>query len=1049
MASEQLIQARMVLDSSGFNASLQGVNNNLRTAQAELRNASAQVGAFGRDSERLRGVQEALSNQVQLHTQRVGIYSQSIETTTTRMNTNIVERDRLRASLITANTAYSEAVRIHGRESAEATQAGQAVSGLTEDLTRSERAVQTNATQITRYNTQLNNAQAELARTQGALNRTNTEIANQENRWMNAGRTLTTVSEQMRVAGEKISRVGQGLTVGVTAPIVGVGVAVARMGMDFEAQMSRVKAISQATGDEFTTLNALALELGATTAFSASQSAEGMENLASAGFSVNEIVSAMPGVLDLAASGGIDIASASEIASGALRGFALDAGQSVHVADVLAKATADTNAGVADMGDAMKYVAPPAKALGISIETTAAAVGILSNANIKGESAGVMLRSSLVSLAKPSKEASDAMKDLGFKAFDSQGKLLPFGQVIDNLKESTKGLSDEKKADAIATIFGKEAMSGMMVLMEAGGGQIDTLTEAFQGADGSAGAMAKTMQDNAKGSIDEMMGSIETASIKLSTALAPTITKVAEKVTEMANAFAELTPETQETIIKTLAFAAALGPILFVGGKVVGAVGLVAKGVGMVSTAMGTASIATAGTGTAVGAMGAGASASALLFNPLTLGILAVGAVAVGTAYILKQDVIPAVDLFGTEVSKATKKSVTSYMELNTKVGVSLLSFKANNTTITEAIAKDMVTTFETMGTQIKAGRDKHYDEDLANLTKYYTDQGTLNLTEAQTTLANMKRNHTEQNAEVDQSEKDVAAIIKVAKDQGRALEQSELDKIDAIKKKMQTQAVNALTSSVDEQNVIFERARLQASNITTLQASEVITASAKQRDETIRLANDQKQKVVDSIARQRAEGVPISDDQAQKMIASAEDTRAGAVKKAQDMHTQVVDELGRENADVITKLNAQNGSVKTNWQQLDGWFANNPITRWIKTKQGPTPGGGIIGTPQQTDEYGNITGRATGDSNFRGGLTTLHEKGYEVYSLNQGSKIYNHEASEDMVLKTAQEVARGMIKNNQQRPTVINFNGSYAFNNQNDIDYFMNRSAQLIQRRL
>ena len=1032
MANEQLIQARMVLDSSGFNASLQGVNNNLRQAQSELRNASAQVGAFGRDSERLRGVQEALSSQVQLHTQRVGIYSQSIQTTTEKMNTNIAERDLLRASLVSANTAYAEAVTIHGRESAEAIQAGQAVNGLTEDLTRSERAVQTNANQITRYNTQLNNAQAELARTQGALNLSNTEIANQESRWASAGRTLTTASDNMRTAGEKMSKAGKGLTVGVTMPIVGIGVAAVNSGMEFEAQMSRVKAISQATGGEFTQLNDLALKLGADTAFSAKQAAEGMENLASAGFKTNEIMAAMPGMLNLAASGGIDIATASDIAASSLRAFGLEATQSGHVADVLAKAAADTNAGVTDMGVALKYAGPPAHDLGMSIEEVAASIGIMSNAGIKGDMAGTTLRGSLISLASPSKEAATLMKKIGFDAFDAHGKMLPFNEVIGKLQKSTKGLSDEKKADALATIFGKESLSGMMVLMEAGPAKLDELTKSFKGSDGAAADMAKTMLDNGKGSLDAMKGSIETAAIKLSTVLAPTIKQVADTVTEMANRFADLSPATQETIVKTLALAAALGPIVLVGGKVVGGLGLILKGVAGVSRVMGLASVAAEGATVGVTGLGTGAAATTLLLNPITLGVVGLGIAAVGVGIALNQKVIPAVDLFGGQVSKATEKAVTAYMDLNTKVGVSLLSFQANNTTITAAIASETVGTFETMGTQIKAGRDKHYNEDLATLTKFFTDEGTLNLMDSQTTLANMKRNHAEGSAEVDQSLKDIAAIIKVAKDQGRALEQSELDKIAAIKAKMETQAVNALTSSVNEQNVIFERAKLQATNITTLQAAEVIAASAKQRDETIRLANDAKQKVVDSIARQRAEGVPISDDQANKMIASAENTRAGAVKKAEDMHSQVVSELGRENADVITKLNAQDGSVKTNWQQLDGWFANNPITRWIKTKQGATPSGTTY------DDVGNpVAKNASGTNYYPGGLTTMHEEGYEIYAPPRGTKIYNHEASQDMVLKTAQEVAKGMLASSKSGGNVTLKIEKFINNRSQDVQAF------------
>lgn len=177
---------------------------------------------------------------------------------------------------------------------------------------------------------------------------------------------------------------GKSMTKLLTVPILGAGIAAAKIGGDFEEQMSRVKAISGATGSSFDQLKQQAIDLGAKTAFSAKESAAGMENLASAGFDANEIMSAMPGLLDLAAVSGGDVALASENAATALRGFGLDASQAGHVADVFARAAADTNAEVADMGDAMKYIAPVANAMGISLEESAAAIGIMSDAGIKG-----------------------------------------------------------------------------------------------------------------------------------------------------------------------------------------------------------------------------------------------------------------------------------------------------------------------------------------------------------------------------------------------------------------------------------------------------------------------------------------------------------------------------------------------------------------------------------------------------------------------------------------------------------------------------------------
>ena len=209
---------------------------------------------------------------------------------------------------------------------------------------------------------------------------------------------LKTFQDESATAADKFSAVGAAMTAtggtltkSVTLPVVGLGTAIMKVGNDFEAQMSRVEAIAGATGEEMEKLNDLALQLGSDTAFSASEAAEGMENLASAGFTVNEIMEAMPGLLDLAASSGADLATATEIAASAVRGFGLEASDTTHVADVFAEAAARTNAQTEDMGEAMKYIAPVAKAMGQSLEETAAAVGILSDAGIKGSQAGTSL----------------------------------------------------------------------------------------------------------------------------------------------------------------------------------------------------------------------------------------------------------------------------------------------------------------------------------------------------------------------------------------------------------------------------------------------------------------------------------------------------------------------------------------------------------------------------------------------------------------------------------------------------------------------------------
>lgn len=337
----------------------------------------------------------------------------------------------------------------------------------------------------------------------------------------------------------KIAGVGlKGTVAAVTAvsgAISAVGGFAIKTGAEFESAMSRVQAISGATGKEFDALKQQAMELGASTAFSASEAAEGMENLASAGFNTNEIMAAMPGMLDLAASSGEDLASSADIAASTLRGFGLEAEQAGHVADVLAKNAADTNAAVADTGEAMKYAAPVAHNFGISMEECAAAIGIMSDAGIKGGQAGTSLRGALSRLAKPTDDMKEIMNKLGLEFFDSNGKMISLTEQTKMLSEKMSNLTDEERNNALVTLYGQESLSGMLALVQAGSNKIASLTESYKNCDGAAAEMAKTMQDNLKASLEQVGGAAEAFGIKVYESMSDDLKSAADTASESIN----------------------------------------------------------------------------------------------------------------------------------------------------------------------------------------------------------------------------------------------------------------------------------------------------------------------------------------------------------------------------------------------------------------------------------------------------------------------------------------------------------------------------------
>lgn len=345
--------------------------------------------------------------------------------------------------------------------------------------------------------------------------------------------------------GSAISKIGslasKGLKVatvaitGTAAALGGVAAAAIKVGSDFESQMSRVKAISGATGEEFEQLKAQAMQLGADTSFSASQAAEGMENLAAAGFTTSEIMSAMPGLLNLAAASGEDLASSSDIAASTLRGFGLAASDAAHVADVLAANANRTNSSVADTGEAMKYIAPLARAAGLSLEETAAAIGIMANAGVNGSQAGTSLRGALSRLSKPTKDMSEAMDELGISFYDSNGKMKSLTEQVGMLRQATEGMTDEQKNNYLVTLYGQEALSGMLALINEGEGSLGELTNAYKNCDGAAQEAAETMQDNLPGALEQLSGSAETLGLAFYNSVADNLKNAANTATESIN----------------------------------------------------------------------------------------------------------------------------------------------------------------------------------------------------------------------------------------------------------------------------------------------------------------------------------------------------------------------------------------------------------------------------------------------------------------------------------------------------------------------------------
>lgn len=311
------------------------------------------------------------------------------------------------------------------------------------------------------------------------------------------------------------------VALGTAAAATGVAYSSMKTAASFEQQMSKVGAISGASATELERLNAEAQHLGKTTVFTATQAGEGMEYLALAGWKTNNIITAMPGMLNLAAAGSLDLGRAADITSDTMQAFGMSADKATHAADVYAYAQANANTNVEQMGEALKYSAPAANSFGWSLEETSAATMAFANSGLKGSIAGQAFASSLTRLAKPTTKMGKMMKKTNSEFFTAEGTLKSMPDLVQELEKATKKMTQEQRAGYLATLFGAEAYKHWAILLETGSDKLRTMTNELENADGTAARMSAKMVDNYSGSLMLLQSSIEAAQIKFATPILP------------------------------------------------------------------------------------------------------------------------------------------------------------------------------------------------------------------------------------------------------------------------------------------------------------------------------------------------------------------------------------------------------------------------------------------------------------------------------------------------------------------------------------------------
>lgn len=443
------------------------------------------------------------------------------------------------------------------------------------------------------------------------------------------------VGDKLQTAGDKISGAGQKL-LPVTAAVAGLGTAAVKTTADFDTSMSQVQATMGITKDAETQLNGesvntvealrdLAKQMGSETAFSASECADAMNYLALAGYDTQEIYDTLPTVLNLAATGGIDLASASDMVTDAMSALGMETREADTMVDQMSKTASTTNTSVAQLGEAILTIGATAKTVKGGTAELNTALGILANNGIKGAEGGTHLRNVILALQSPTDKAAACMESLGVEVYDSEGNMRSLNDILGDLNTSMDGMTSAEKQNIISSIFNKTDLAAVNSLLSNTGDSWDSLQQSITESGGAAQQMADTQLDNLSGQITILKSALEGLAISFGEILMPKIRAAAKKIQEFVDKLNGMNDEQKETVLKIAAVVAAIGPMLILFGKVTSTVGTAMKGFSGLTKGIAKLGVKIAGSSGSITGLGSalGAVAGPVLAVVAVIGTLA------------------------------------------------------------------------------------------------------------------------------------------------------------------------------------------------------------------------------------------------------------------------------------------------------------------------------------------------------------------------------------------------------------------------------------------
>lgn len=576
---------RVTSDSSSFQQEMKKAVQSMKELSSETSLATTQAKLLGSAQDALKAKISGLQAQISQQADIVKLNKDRQQELVQQLDKWKSKQSELQSRIQATKAAIEQSTAATGENSDETKALKDELAQLTKEEKDAAAQVSKTEERLSKQTVATNKSEQALAELQGELQKTNKELKSAAwDEW----------TKKADKATEVMDNVGKKLMV-VTGAVVAMGTAAVKTTADFDAGMSNVQAVSGATGEDFDALREKALEMGSKTAFSASEAAAAMEYMAQAGWTTEDMLAGIEGVMNAAAASGEDLATTSNILTEGLTAFGMAADESARFADVLVAAGNASNTSVADMGETFKYAGAVCGTLGISIEDAAVATGLMANAGIKGSNAGTALRSGLSNLISPTKKMSDAMTQYGISVQTTADGSVDFMATMQNVRSALGGLDASTQAAALSTIFGKEAMSGWAAVVTASDEDFQNLTNTIYDCTGAAEEASEVRLDNLSGQITILKSTIEGIAIQIGDILMPTIRNVVARIQEWAAAFAAADEDTKKTILTVAGVVAAIGPLILGVSKVIKTVKNVVNAFKLMKTGLAAVKVALAG----------------------------------------------------------------------------------------------------------------------------------------------------------------------------------------------------------------------------------------------------------------------------------------------------------------------------------------------------------------------------------------------------------------------------------------------------------------------